>query len=68
MEPEVAAVIADRNLRRQHKFRAGWNKADQADENMWTLHDNDMGINGQRLIHQMPYGICTVCEFLRKAM
>ena len=67
MDPELAAVVAEINLRKQHKYRMGWNREDQADENMWNLHDNNQGINGQTLIHGMPYGICTVCEFLRKA-
>lgn len=64
--PEVAEVIAERQLRSQHKYRMNWSKADQRDEDMWTLHDNNQGVNGQILIHGMPYGICTVCEFLRK--
>jgi hypothetical protein len=68
VEPEVAQVVAEINLRKQHKYRMGWSKADQADENMWTMHDNDEGLNGQPLTHGMPYAICTVCEFLRKAM
>ena len=41
MEPEISAVIAETNLRRQHKYRSGWNKADQADENRWTKHDRE---------------------------
>ena len=68
MEPEVEAVIAENNLRRQHKYRNGWNRADQRDENLWTMHDNMVGLSGQYLNHNMPYALCTVCEFLRKAM
>ena len=58
MNPEVAQVVAEVNLRKQHKYRMGWDKADQRDENRWTRHDS------QR--HGMPYGICTVCEYLDK--
>jgi hypothetical protein len=65
MHPDEAAQLADMNLRRQHKFRDRWNRYDQADENMWRLHDSELGLNGQRLVHGMPYGICTVCEHLR---
>ena len=67
MPLEVAQVIAERNLRQQHKPRT-WSKKDQLDEDLWTLHDNNKGLNGQELIHGMPYGICTVCEFLRRNM
>lgn len=67
MDEALAAVVAERNLRRQHKYRLGWNKADQADENMWTMHDSNKGLWGEHLVHGMPYAICTVCEYLRKA-
>jgi hypothetical protein len=56
MDSEVAAVIAEVNLRKQHKYRMGWDKADQRDENRWTRHDLQD--------HGMPYAICTVCEYL----
>jgi hypothetical protein len=56
MDPEVAAVVAEINLRRQHKYRNNWNKEDQRDENRWTRHDNDK--------HGMPYAICNMCEYL----
>lgn len=56
LPPEVAQLAAERALRSQRKYSLRWNKADQADENRWTRHDE------QR--HGMPYGICTVCEYL----
>lgn len=56
MEPEMSAVIAEVNLSRQHKYRNGWNRADQADENRWTIHDNE---------HARQYGYryatCPIC-------
>lgn len=56
MEPEVSKVIAEVNLSRQHKYRNGWNKADQRDENRWTIHDNE---------HAKQYGYryatCPLC-------
>lgn len=56
MEPEVAKVVAEVNLSRQHKYRNGWNKADQRDENQWTIHDNE---------HARQYGFryatCPLC-------
>lgn len=57
MHPEVAQVVAEMQLRRQHRFLQNWCRADQRDENMWTRHDDEG--------HAMPYGICTVCEYLR---
>lgn len=54
MHPEVAAVVAEINLRNQHKPRS-WSKRDQADEDAWTKHDREN--------HAMPYAICTVCEY-----
>lgn len=65
--PEVAQVVAERSLRSQHKYISGWSKADQRDENAWTRHDNNENLEGEYLFHGMPYGICTVCEFMRKA-
>lgn len=56
MDTEAAQIIAERNLRQQHKFLQHWGKADQRDENAWTRHDNEK--------HGMPYAICTVCEYL----
>lgn len=58
MHSEVAKVVAEVNLRRQHKFRDGWNLADQTDQDWWEWHDH--------MSHDMPYGICTVCEYWRK--
>jgi hypothetical protein len=66
VDESLAALVAEKNLRRQHKYRLGWNRADQLDENMWTRHDNNQGLGGEHLVHGMPYGICTVCEYLRK--
>lgn len=55
--PEVAQVYAERNLRSQHKYRMGWSKADQADENRWTRHDNEHAKQtGFR------YGTCPLCH------
>jgi hypothetical protein len=67
MHIEVAQVLAERELRSQHKYTMAWSKSDQADENMWTLHDNNKGLHGEPLIHGMPYGVCTVCEYMRTA-
>lgn len=64
--PEVAAAMADVNLRRQHKYRNGWSRADQRDQNAWERHDSNEDLWGNPLVHGMPYGICTICEYLRK--
>lgn len=56
VEPGVAQVIAERNLRSQHKYTMQWSKADQRDENRWTTHDNE---------HAKQYGYryatCPLC-------
>jgi hypothetical protein len=65
MDAEVAQIIAERNLRQQHKFRMNWGKSDQRDENAWTKHDSNIGPRGEHLVHGMPYGICTVCEYMK---
>ena len=57
MEPEVAQVVAEVNLRRQHKYRMGWSKADQADENRWTRHDEQ---HHEYLIDRR-YAECWLC-------
>lgn len=56
MDPELAAVVAENNLRRQHKFRNGWGKADQRDQNKWERHDSNPRL------HKEPYGICKLCH------
>ena len=50
---EVAQMIADRELRRQHKPRS-MSKADKADETRWTNHDNKHDRN-------TPYAVCGLC-------
>jgi hypothetical protein len=53
--PEVAQVVAERSLRSQHKYISGWSRADQRDENAWTIHDNEHA-------HQYGYRYAT-CPF-----
>lgn len=56
LDPEQQQVIAERNLRQQHKYTTQWNKADQNDENRWTKHDNEHA-------HQYGYryATCPIC-------
>lgn len=58
MDQALAAVVAENNLRRQHKYRAGWNKADQFDQNKWEHHDS------HPQTHKVPYGICMLCHYV----
>lgn len=56
VEPEVAQLMAERSLRSQHKYTMQWSKADQRDENKWTIHDNEHA-------HQYGYryATCPIC-------
>jgi hypothetical protein len=58
VEPEVAQVVAEINLRKQHKYRMGWSKADQRDENQWTIHDDQLH---EKLIG-LRYAECWICH------
>lgn len=53
MHPEVAQVIMERQLRRQH-LPMPWTKYDQEDQNQWEIHDNEK--------HPHRYGLCPECQ------
>jgi len=57
MHPEVAALVAERELRSQHKYTQRWNKSDSSDEAAWTAHDR----NHEKQLG-IPYGICPLCH------
>lgn len=56
METEVAKVVAERQLRRQH-IPMPWTRADAADHARWTRHDNE----GHEKETGLRYAECPKC-------
>ncbi len=56
LDPEQAQIVAERNLRQQHRYTMNWGRADQIDENRWTLHDNEHASQ-----YGYRYATCPIC-------
>lgn len=57
VDQELADAYAERDFRQLHK-RKTWSKTDQADQNSWELHDDQLH---EKLIG-MRYAECWICH------
>lgn len=57
MDPDFADAVAERNFRMLHRYQT-WSKKDQADEDGWNQHDNQLH---ERLIG-CRYAECWLCH------